>query len=144
MNETAVDVAPLVHQVLFPIAVAVGGVLATWIAARLAGWLGIKREDALAQKLEEAMKNGLALAQSRLEAKIGKGPINVDVRHEIVATAARYAVDNVPGTLKALHVTPERLADKLEARLGLNTVPPEQSIAVPTPAATIAVEDKRA
>lgn len=140
---TTVDISPLINQVLIPFAVALGSVLAAWIAAKVAALLGIKREDALAAKLEEAMKNGLALAQARLEERIGTGPINIETKSQLVATAATYARDHVPGTLKALGVTPAALQEKLEARLELNTVPPEQSVAVPTPAATIAVEDKR-
>ncbi len=134
-TEATIDLAPLVHQVLLPIAVAVGGVLATWLAKKMADLLGVQRDDKLAARLEDAMQKGLAFAQSRLEKKIGQGPILLDVKHEIVAEATRYAVDQVPGTLKALNVTPEQLADKLAARLELNTTPPEKSIAVPTPPA---------
>lgn len=133
---TTVDISPLINQVLIPFAVALGSVLAAWIAAKVAALLGIKREDALAAKLEEAMKNGLALAQARLEERLGAGPINIETKHQLVATAATYARDHVPGTLKALGVTPSALQEKLEARLELNTVPPEQSVAVPTPPAT--------
>ena len=133
---TTVDISPLINQVLIPFAVALGSVLAAWIAAKVAALLGIKRDDALAAKLEEAMKNGLALAQARLEERIGAGPINIETKSQLVATAATYARDHVPGTLKALGVTPAALQEKLEARLELNTVPPERSVAVPTPAAT--------
>lgn len=133
---TAIDIAPLVRETLLPIASAVGLVLATWLGKKLADLLGVQREDKLAGKLEEAMKNGLAFAQARLERKIGDGPILIDVKREIVAEAAKYAVEQVPGTLKALSVTPDQLANKLTARLELNTTPPERSIAVPTPPAS--------
>lgn len=129
---TTVDLAPLIREVALPIAVALGGVLATWLSAKLAGLLNIKRDDALAAKLEQAMKNGLAFAQSRVSDQIGSGPIAVEIKNEIVRDAARYAVGHVPDALKSLGVTPEVLAEKLTARLELNTTPPEMSIAVPT------------
>ncbi len=133
---TTVDMAPLIRETLLPIASALGLVLATWLAKKLADLLGVQREDKLAGKLEDAMKNGLAFAQARLERKIGDGPILIDVKREIVAEAVRYAVEQVPGAMKALKVTPQQLADKLTARLELNTTPPEKSIAVPTPPAS--------
>lgn len=134
--DTAVDLAPLIRETLLPIASAVGLVLATWLTKKLADLLGIQREDKLAGKLEDAMRNGLAFAQARLERKIGDGPILIDVKREIVAEAARYAADQVPKAMKALNVTPDQLAAKLTARLELNTTPPEKSIAVPTPPAS--------
>jgi len=133
--DTTVDIAPLIREVLLPIASALGMVLATWISAKIAELLKIRRDDALAAKVEEALRNGLALAQSRLEDKIGSGPIPIDVKSQIVADAAHYAATHVPAALKKLGVTPDVLQEKLEARLGLNTTPPEASIAVPTPPA---------
>jgi hypothetical protein len=135
-----VDLGPLIRDVLLPFLGVVLTVIAGWAGKKFAEWMGVKRDDALAAKIEEAMKNGLALAQSRLEQKIGTGPINVETKSELVATAGKYATDHVPGALKALGVTPEVLQEKLEARLGLNTTPPEQSIAVPTPPASTEVK----
>lgn len=137
---TTIDLGPLIRDTVLPFVSVVLTVLAGWAAKRFSDWIGVKRDDALAVKIEEAMKNGLALAQSRLEQKIGAGPINVETKSELVATAGKYAADHVPGALKKLGVTPEALQEKLEARLELNITPPEQSIAVPTPAASIEVK----
>ncbi len=133
--DTTVDIAPLIREVLLPIASALGMVLATWISAKIAELLKIRRDDALAVTVEQALRNGLAFAQSRLEDKIGSGPISIDVKRQIVADAATYAVAHVPGALKKLGVTPKVLQEKLTARLELNVQPPEVSIAVPTPPA---------
>lgn len=137
---TTIDLGPLIRDVLLPFLGVILTALLGWAAKRFSDWIGVKRDDALALKIEEAMKNGLALAQARLEQRLGPGPLHVDVKSEVVATAGKYAADHVPGALKALGVTPAALKEKLEARLELNTTPPEQSIAVPTPAATIEVK----
>jgi hypothetical protein len=131
--DTTVDLAPLIDQVVIPCAVILLGGLATWLSQKAAAWMGAKKDDVLAAKLEEAMKFGLAFAQSKLGERIGDGPIKVDVKSALVATAAGYAANHVPDTLKALGVGPKELAEKLAARLELNTTPADQSIAVPTP-----------
>lgn len=137
---TTIDLGPLIRDVVMPFVSVILTILLGWAAKKFSDWIGVKRDEAFAQKVEEAMKNGLALAQARLEERIGRGPINVETKSELVATAGRYASEHVPKALKALGVTPEALHEKLEARLELNTTPPEQSIAVPTPAATIEVK----
>lgn len=128
-----IDLAPLLHEILLPIASALGMVLATWLAKKVADWLNVRRDEAFIGKLEEAMKNGLALAQSRAEQQIRDKGLTVEVKSQLVADAANYAAAHVPGALKALGVGPRELAEKLEARLELNTTPPDKSVAVPTP-----------
>lgn len=133
MLAATIDLAPFLHEFLLPVASALGMVLATWLAKKVADWLNIRRDDALIAKLEEALKNGLALAQARAQQKIDEKGLTVEVKSQLVADAANYAATHVPGALKALGVGPRELAEKLEARLELNTTPPEKSVAVPTP-----------
>jgi len=140
MLAATIDLAPLAHEFLLPVASGLGMVLATWLAKKLADWLNVPRESAAIAKLEEAMKNGLALAQARAQKSIYAKGLTIEVKSQLVADAANYASKHVPGALKTLGVGPQDLREKLEARLELNTTPPEQSIAVPTPAATIEVK----
>lgn len=132
IGSTVVDLGPLINAVAVPLVMALGSVLVTWLTAKAAAFLGLKANDERAAILEKAMQNGLAFAQSQLQAKIGAGPIPLDVKNEIIATAAGYAVAHAPEAMKTLGVDPESLAQKLEARLSLNTTPAAQSIAVPT------------
>ena len=133
MLAATIDLAPFLHEFLLPVASALGMVLATWLAKKVADWLNVRRDEAFIGKLEEAMKNGLALAQSRAEQQIRDKGLTIEVKSQLVADAANYAAAHVPGALKALGVGPRELTEKLEARLELNTTPPEQSVAVPTP-----------
>ena len=136
MADTTINVAPLINEVVIPIVVALAGVLATWLSTKLAALLGVKKDDALAARLEEAMKNGLAFAQSQLADKFDKGPIDIDVKNHLIASAADYASSHVPDTLKQLGIGPHELAEKLAARLQINTTPAELSVAVPIPPST--------
>lgn len=128
---TKVDFGPLVANVVWPLLSAVLLAIGAWGVQKLSAWLGIKNNEVLQNTVESAMKNGLAYAQS----KVGDVPLTVDVKNQIVATAANYAIKHVPDAMAKLGVGQDVLLEKLEARLSLNTTPPEKSVAVPTPPA---------
>jgi hypothetical protein len=132
-SATSFDVSPFVTQYVLPFVFSLLGLLGLWLLNLLKTRLGLANDAQLSGTLEQAMTNGLAFAQSRLQAKIGAGPLPVDVKSEAVKLAAQYAIDHVPGTMKSLGITPELVAEKIEARLSLNTTPSTQSIAIPTP-----------
>lgn len=125
-----IDFAPFVNDIVLPITGTFLLALATWGMQQLAARLHLKQTEALQKLAEQAMQNGLAYAQS----KIGALPMTADTKHEFVAVAAGYAMDQAQKELTRLGVTGGMLAQKLEARLSLNTTPPESSAAVPTPA----------
>lgn len=129
---TKIDFGPLVQQVVWPLLSAAVLAVGAWGVQKFSQWLGIKNNEALGKTVEDALRNGLAYAQS----KAGDVPLTVDVKNEIVATAANYAIKHVPDAMKKLGVGQDVLLEKLEARLSLNVTPPEKSIAVPTPPAT--------
>ena len=126
---TKVDCGPLVQQVVWPLLSAALLAVGAWGVQKLSTWLGIKNNEVLQNTVESALKNGLAYAQS----KVGDVPLTVDVKNEIVATAANYTLGHIPSVLKKLGIDEKTLAEKLEARLALNTTPPEVSVAIPTP-----------
>ncbi len=135
---TVVDFGPFLHDVVMPLAVALVGVGVTWLGARANTWLGLQSNSQLGGVIEVALQNGLAFAQSRLAVALPAGqPIPVDVKNQILATAANYALAHVPDALKMLGVDQATLLQKLEARLSLNTTPAAASIAVPTDPATV-------
>jgi hypothetical protein len=130
---TSVDVGPLLANYVLPFVGSLVALLGVWALRQIEVRLGLDKNARLSGMLETAMTNGLAFAQSQLAGKIGNGPLMVDVKNEAVAIAARYAADHVPDAIKTLGVTPDLLAQKIEARLTLNTTPSAASIAVPTP-----------
>jgi hypothetical protein len=133
---TSIDLAPILVQYVLPFAFSVlamvGSLALLWLRKRL----GMAADDQNAGKLEDAMRNGLAFAQSQLQATVAAGgPMNLQLKNQILSIAAKYAADHVPDAMKALSVGEDLLKQKLEARLSLNTTPPDQSMAVPTPPA---------
>lgn len=132
LSPTQVDIAPLINQVVVPLLGALGGLLVTWLVAKVCGWLGIQANSQVAGVLETAMQNGLAFAQSQLKDKVGNGVVPIDVKNQVIATAANYVIAHTPGAMKTLGVDQASLIQKIEARLSLNTTPAAQSIAVPT------------
>jgi len=135
LSGTSIDFAPLLNQVVVPLAVAILPIVATWLAFKVKIWLGIQNNAALAGVVDSALTNALGYAQSLLAAKIPAGPIPLDVKNEIVAVAANYALGHVPDALKMLGVDQASLVQKLQARLTINTTPPAANIAVVTPPA---------
>lgn len=131
---TSIDFSPFIAQYVLPLVFGILGLLGSWVLLQLRTKLGLTNDAWLSSRLEDAMRNGLALAQSQLQLKVAQGPIALDLKNQAVAIAAQYTLDHVPDTLKALGVDQGQLMQKVEARLAVNTTPAEQSIAVPTPA----------
>ena len=127
---TKVDLGPLLANVVYPLAAAVVTVLAAWVSKKLATRLGLANDAAWSGKLEVAMQNGLAFAQSKLNANVGS--LTIDTKNQLVAVAANYAIAHVPQAMKALGVDQTTLVEKLQARLEINTTPAAESVAVPT------------
>lgn len=130
-DDTKVNLSPFVSNVVWPILSALVLALGAWGVQKVSARLGIQNNQALANTVEQALTNGLALAQSR----VGDVPLTIDVKNKIVARAAQYALDHVPEAMGKLGIGKDALLEKLEARLALNTTPPEKSVAVPTPPA---------
>ena len=132
-SSTSVDIAPLLVNVVLPFAGSLLSILGLWGLQQLQARFSLAKNSQLSATLETAMTNGLAYAQSQMASKIGAGPLPVDLKSQAVAIATRYAADHVPVAIKSLGITPDLLAQKIEARLSLNTTPSAQSIAVPSP-----------
>jgi hypothetical protein len=133
-SSTITDIAPLLNQIVFPAVISLLGILGGYVLLWVKKRMGMAADDQNAGKLEDAMKFGLAFAQSQLQAQ-ASGPLNIDLKSPILTVAAKYAMDHAPDAMKALGVGEDLLRQKLEARLSLNTTPPEKSVAVPTPPA---------
>lgn len=114
---TSIDFGPLLNQVVWPILGAVVTAFAGWVSLKVAGWLHLKNADQVRGYLEPALQNALAYGQ----AKVGKLPLTVDVKNEIVAVGAQFALDHVNDGLKFFGLdSPEAVGRLLSARLEAN------------------------
>ncbi len=105
-------VQPLLNEFLLGVLTA----LASFAAMRISGWLNAKRDGELGQILDKALTMGISFAMSRLNA-MEKDHLTLDVKSELVADAANYALVHVPGAVKALGLDGDHLMRMIEARL---------------------------
>ena len=114
----SIDLRPLISELVFPLVAGIGLWLATWISTRVAGWLKLSRDDIVRKYLEKALMLALDYGKSRLDQGT---PLTVSVKSKIVADAATYAVEHVPGALKHFGVDADGLKRMLAARLESTT-----------------------
>lgn len=107
----AVDLSPIITQLVLPLVGAVATGLAGLLMAKLAAVAHITVQDSQRQVVNDAITNGIALAQK----KLAPGEVlNVDAA---VAQVLNYVIPKVPDALKALNVDPDHLADVVKAKL---------------------------
>ena len=100
------------------------------LAAAIAGWLanllrvkfGLQIEEQHRNALQTALTNaaGLAIAKGA-DLTAGK---KLDVKSVPVSAAVDYVVAAVPDALKYFGITPDAVAEKIAAKLGVVQAPP--------------------
>lgn len=124
----AINMRPLINEVVVPILAGLLGLLATWISTRLVGVLKLEHDDALRGIIENGMQKGIAYALSKLDDATKSMPLSFEVRSKIVADAANYVIGATPDALKKLGVTKDAIERAVAARLEIIVNP-----ALPTP-----------
>lgn len=112
---TEIDFAvlqPLVMELLLGALTA----LASVVVAKVCQFLKARRDGELGQILDKALGMGIAFAMSRLDA-LEAGRLKVEVKSELAAEAANYALAHVPQAVKALGLDGDHLRRMIEARL---------------------------
>lgn len=108
----AINFGPLLDQ-LWPLLGVALTALASWVAARAAGYFKLQSADIVRDTLNQAMQRGLDYAR----VKVGPGP-TLGVESRVVAVAAQYVIDHTPDALRYFKVDEQSLKEKLLARLG--------------------------
>lgn len=107
---------PLVNELVLGVLTA----LASFAVAKVVALLKVKRDGELGRILDKALGMGIAFAMSRIEAAEDKVR-TVEVKSELVASAANYALAHVPEAVKALGLDGAALVRMVEARLQVAT-----------------------
>ena len=106
-----VDLSPLVDGVVIPLLVPTVLALGGWAMTRVGAYFHFQISDGQRQVVETAIANGIAWAQSHVAA--GE-TVTLDAK---VAKAVEYVLPKIPAALKWLGITPDHLAQLVEARL---------------------------
>lgn len=112
--ENIVELAPLTGH-LVEIVIAVVTVVIGFAANAFRKKLKIEQGGALDDILDKAIQYGIHYANAKLEEK-GKS-LTFETKSEFLADAVEYVVKGAPNALNHFGITPERVAEMVEARL---------------------------
>lgn len=121
--------APWMQMLVGAVAVVITAILG-WIAAQIKAKTGIDIEARHREALQTALTNAAGLVLNKLGSKISD--MTFDVRHQAIREAVMYVSEAVPDAVKNFDLSPEQLAEKLVAKLGLATAPQQ----LPDPASS--------
>lgn len=115
-----IDLSQIEQQILMLLAGLILAIL-TVAAKRFMSWLGVKNADAQMAQLDDVAGKALSYGVTQAQATIkAKGWDHADVKNQVVATAAQYAVQKFPETLAGAGIDTSSLnaaADSLQGVL---------------------------
>lgn len=111
-----IDLSPLIDQVVIPTLSAVLIGLATWVARWAIAFFKVKITAQQGATVDAALANGINLAVHQLQVPLDANS-SVEVKNQAVAIAANYAIPKIAAETKALGITPDSIAQRIEARL---------------------------
>ncbi|MCX2722629.1 inadl protein [Roseibium salinum] len=121
--DTTVDLTILTGNVLELVLTGLSAV-ALWLVRKgidaLRERTGLELDDQLKSRIDDALFQALQYGKSKVLTALQEQTLTVDVRNEVVKHAIDYAQASVPGALDYFDISPARLVDMLEARLGLD------------------------
>lgn len=112
---TTIQLAPLVDTAASLLAALLLG-LGAWLIQRVAAWLKLAEDDKVRLYLEEALHNAIAFARNKAIQQ-GQRIDEIEVRSQVVANAANYAIARVPDALKRFGIDEDGVRDLVLARL---------------------------
>lgn len=122
--DTTVSAGPL-FQIVEPYLVSGLGALITaliaWAASALQRWTCVKIDEAHREALHSAAMTGVNMALARLGATADS--LTIDTRSAVIAQAVAWMEKSVPDALVHFGMTPGRLADLVESKIGLLAQP---------------------
>ncbi|MCY1707743.1 inadl protein [Pannonibacter sp. SL95] len=117
---TVVDLSPMAAPVIeIGLTLLVGALL--WLLRRAIAVFEDRADMQLDEQMRARLQDALFYAVDFARSKVGRvtaGPLTVDLRNEMVAEAARYAMAAVPQALTYFGIDRGRLVEMIEARLG--------------------------
>lgn len=119
---TVVDLSPLMENTVNTI-FAIIGIFVVFVSRKLVTAFqdrtNIALDEQMKARIDDALAKALAYGRAIASDKLS-GRVEVDLKSEILARAAEYALQAVPDTLRYFGVTEKRLMQMLEARLHMD------------------------
>ena len=115
-----IDLRPILDQVVFPVLQATLIPIVSGVAVvalnKAAAYFHIKVSAHAAQVVENAIQNGTNLALNKAQAAADDHGL-VAVKSQVVADAVNYALPKITAEMKTAGITPDSIAERVEARL---------------------------
>lgn len=108
--------APWLEMLVGAVAILITALLG-WITAMIKQKTGIDIEARHREALQTALTNAAGLVISRVQGSIAD--VDFDVRHALVKDAILYVNQAAPDAVERFGLTPQDIAEKLTAKLGL-------------------------
>jgi len=113
-------VAPWAEMLVGAMAILLTAIIG-WAAAQLKARTGIDIEAHHREALQTALTNAAGLALMKFGGSLADKKL--DLRHPLIKDGILYVNNAVPDAVRKFGLTPEQLAEKLVAKLGLVTMP---------------------
>lgn len=140
ITTTTIDLAPLLVQVVIPLAGAALSGLVPYAVYKFAALLHVKISDATRAHLQDAATHAVATAVNEASMVVANSKLSaVDLHSAILAAAVTNINQNAPGAIKTLGLTPDAVENMVSARLA-----PEMVTAVASAAPTSTVAPPKA
>jgi len=116
VSAATIDLSPILTPLIQIAGLILMG-LAGWGVKKILDLLHIGKESTLRATLLDAVDRGITFAQN--QATLAANGAQVPVTNSTVATAANYVISKFPGTISALGLTNQHVADMVIAKLPL-------------------------
>jgi hypothetical protein len=112
--------SPWVEALMSALLVLVTAIIG-WIAAAIQRRTGIEIEAKHREALQTALTNAAGLVLNKVKSSLSD--VTIDVRHPAIKDAILYINGAVPDAIKNFGLSPDDLAEKLLAKIGVVTAP---------------------
>ena len=112
---TEIDLTPVIDLAI-TLGIAGATVAVGWLVKRAGDLVGVRVEDSLARRVQDAAEWGARRAIAKARGN-GEDIARLDVRNRATAEAVNYVLDHVPDSARRLGLTEAGVRELVEARL---------------------------
>lgn len=113
-------IAPWLQMLMGGLAVLITAIVG-WLAARIEAKTGIEIEARHREAFQTALTNSAGLVLNNIAGRVKD--VSFDTKNPYVREAVEYVLRSVPDAVEKFGVTPEQIATKIVAKLGMATAP---------------------